>query len=75
LHDRFIKENLFKEEDWALLYDSRYKDLKGKFMTIWLGPYQIDTFYLNGLIKIITIDESTTPLLVNGYRLRIYKNQ
>jgi hypothetical protein len=32
-HDEFIKEKKFKVGDWALLFDSRYKDFKGKFHT------------------------------------------
>jgi hypothetical protein len=42
-------------------------------MTRWLGPYQIDTFYYNGSVKIKTIDEERIPLLVNGHRLKLYK--
>ena len=40
-HDTNIKDKQFQEGDWALLYDSRYKDFKGKLMTRWLGPYVI----------------------------------
>lgn len=72
-NDKFIKAKLFKEGDWVVLYDSRYKYFKGKLMTRWLGTYQIETRYPNGSVKIKTIDESTTPLLVNGYRLKLYK--
>jgi hypothetical protein len=55
-----------------LLYDSRFKKFKGKLTTHWLGPYKIDTIYDNGSIRIKTIDEHQTPLLVNGHQLRIY---
>jgi hypothetical protein len=37
-----------------------------------MGPYEIDTVYDNGSIRINTIDEQQTPLLVNGHWLRIY---
>jgi hypothetical protein len=37
-----------------------------------MGPYEIDTVYENGSIRIKTIDEQQTSLLVNGHRLRIY---
>jgi hypothetical protein len=37
-----------------------------------MGPYEIDTIYGNGSIRIKTIDEKQTPLLVNGHRLRVY---
>ena len=32
-HDKNIKEKAFQEGYWALLYDSRFKDFKGKLMT------------------------------------------
>ena len=32
-HDKNIKKKLFQEGDWVLLYDSRYKDFKGKLRT------------------------------------------
>jgi hypothetical protein len=37
-----------------------------------MGPYEIDIFYDNGSIRIKTIDEQHTPLLLNGHWLRIY---
>jgi len=36
LHDWHLKENKFQPGDWALLYDSRYEDYKGKIRTRWL---------------------------------------
>ena len=41
-HDKSIKEKQFQESDWAPLYDSRFKDFKGKLRTIWLGSYVIE---------------------------------
>jgi len=37
-----------------------------------MGPYEIDIVYDNVSIRIKTIDEHQTPLLVNGHQLRIY---
>ena len=54
------------------MYDIRFKNFKGNLTTHWMGPYEIDTVYGNGLIRIKTIDEQHTPLLVNGHCLRIY---
>ena len=71
-HDRHLKEKQFQEGDWALLYDSRYKDFKGKLRTIWLGPYTVEKCNDNGLVLIRTIDEEAIPMLVNGHRLKIY---
>jgi hypothetical protein len=40
-HDKYIKEKQFKIGDWALLFDSKFKDFRAKFTTHWLGPYDI----------------------------------
>jgi hypothetical protein len=32
-HDQKIKHGKFKEGDWALLFDSTFKEFKGKLMT------------------------------------------
>jgi len=52
-----------------LLYDSRYKDFKGKLRTRCLGPYVIEKCHDNGVVHIGTIDAEPIPLPVNGYRL------
>jgi hypothetical protein len=54
------------------LYDSIFKNFKGELTTRWMVPYEIETIYDNGSIKIKTIDEQQTPLLVNGHQLRVY---
>ena len=56
-----------------MLYDSRYKDFKGKLRTRWLGPYVVERCNVNGSVEIRTINEEAIPLLVNGHRLKIYK--
>lgn len=56
-----------------MLYDSRYKDFKGKLSTRWLGPYIVETCNDNGSILIQTINEEAIPMLANGHRLKIYK--
>jgi hypothetical protein len=37
-----------------------------------MGPYENDIIYDNGSIRVKTIDEKQTPLLVNGHWLRVY---
>jgi hypothetical protein len=71
-HDKYIKHKSFQLGDWALLYDSRFKNFKGKLSTIWMGPYEVDTVYDNGAVRIKTIDEKKTSLVVNGHRLKAY---
>lgn len=56
-----------------MLYDSRYKDFKGKLGTRWLGPYTVEKCNENGSVLIRTIDEEAIPMLVNGHRLKIYR--
>ena len=56
-----------------MLYDSRYKDFKGKLRIRWLGPYVIEKWHDNGSMQIRTIDADAIPLLVNGHRLKVYK--
>jgi len=72
-HDKAIKQKQFQKGNWALLYDSRFENFQGKLRTRWLGPYQVDVVFPNGTVRILTIDDSRTPLLVNGYRLRLYQ--
>jgi hypothetical protein len=38
-----------------------------------MGPYEIDTIYDNGSMKLCTIVENRTPLMANGHRLRLYQ--
>jgi hypothetical protein len=45
-----------------------------KHQTRWLGPYEVDTLFNNGFVQILIIDEERTPLLINGHRLKLYKN-
>ena len=71
-HDKFTKKKIFCLGDWALLYDSKFKQFKGKFSTRWLGPYEVDEVWDSVLVRIKTIDESYTTFVVNGHRLNIY---
>ena len=72
LHDRFIKNKKFHKGDYALLFDSKFKDFKAKFTTHWFEPYEIEEIFDNGVVKIKTIDEATISFLVNGHRLKVY---
>lgn len=71
-HDKYIKEKKFKAGDWAILYDSRYKDTMGKLQTRWLSPYEIEKVFNNGVVHLTTIDPIRFKLLVNGHRLLLY---
>ena len=49
-HDKLIKKKEFQVGDWALLFDSKFKDYKAKFTTHWMGPYEIIEVFENGSI-------------------------
>ena len=55
-----------------MLYDSCYKDFKGKLCTRWMGRYEIEAVFDNGAIKLTTIDDACTLLLANGHCLKLY---
>jgi len=62
----------FREGNWALLFDSKFREHKAKFNTHWMGLYEIDKVYENGPVMMITIDGEGHPLLVHGHRLKLY---
>eukprot|EP00253_Pinus_taeda_P022334 PITA_22334 len=66
-HDQHLHEKQFQLGDWALLYDSRYKDFKGKLRKRWLGPYIVEKCNDNGSVLTKTIDEEDIPMLVSGH--------
>lgn len=70
-HDQFLRKKQFKTGDWALLFDSRYKDFWGKLTTRWLGPYEVETTFENGVVRIKTLDEEPISFTMNGHRLII----
>jgi hypothetical protein len=71
-HEKFIKKKHFEPGDWDLLFDSWFKNFKGKLTTHWLGPYKVDTVYDNGAINIKTIDDGQVSFVVNGHRIKFY---
>ena len=70
--DKFVKKKQLKVGDWALLFDSKFKNFKAKFTTHWLGPYEVAWVYDNGSVKIQTIDGEASSFTVNGHRLKLY---
>ena len=56
-----------------MLFDSQFKDFRGKLTTRWLGPYEVEQVFDNGSVRIRTIDDEKVSFLVNGHRLRLYQ--
>eukprot|EP00253_Pinus_taeda_P004651 PITA_04651 len=72
-HDALIKNKVFHEGHWALLYNSRFQDFPGKLQTRWLGPYEIQKVHDNGTLTLITIDASRYAFKANSHRVRLYR--
>ena len=56
-----------------MLFDSRFKDFRGKLTIHSLGPYEVEQIFDNGSVRIRTIDDEKVSFLVNGHRLRLYQ--
>ena len=71
-HYKFIRNKVFQSGDWALLYDSRFNYFKGKLCTGWMGPYEVNVVFDNGIVRLVTIDDTRASFIVNGNCLRLY---
>lgn len=63
---------MFHKGDLTLLYDYYFKDFKGNIFSPWMGPYEVDIVFYNGIIKLVTIDDTHAYLIVNEHCLRLY---
>jgi len=66
-HDALIKNKIFHEGDWELLYDSRFWDFPRKLQTRWLGPYEIQEVHDNDTLTLATINGSGYSFKENGH--------
>ena len=73
-HDRHIKNKIFKVGDLALLYDSKFSKFLGKFCMHWLGPYQVKHVTNGGIVELTKLNGEVFPTLVNGSRLKLYRD-
>ena len=47
--------------------------MTGKLETRWLGPYEVNHVFDNGVVQLTTTDPIRFKLLVNGHKLKLYK--
>ena len=73
-HDRNIKNKNMLLGDLTLLYNSRVKGKPKKLHTKWMGPYIVEEIHANGLVRLRTLQGIIFQKLVNGARLKQYKN-
>ena len=73
-HDRHIKSKAIKEGDPILMYDNKFAWFPGKFCMHWLGPYQVRHVTEGGAASLAKLDGTMFPTMVNGSRLKLYRD-
>jgi hypothetical protein len=73
-HDRNTKKKNFKVGDLVLLYDSTYLQHLGKLIMHYLGPYEIKFVTYGGVVYLQDLTSKEIQGLVNGVRLKLYKD-
>ena len=73
-HDRHIKSKAIKAGDLVLLYDSKFAWFPGKFCMYCLGPYQVKHVTEGGAASLAQLDGTMFPTMVNGSRLKLYRD-
>ena len=57
-----------------LLYENKFAKFSGKFCMHWLGPYHVKYVTNGGVVKLAKLNNEEIPTLVNGSRLKLYKD-
>ena len=73
-HARNIKNKNLSVRDLALLYNSRVKGKHKKIHTEWMGPYVFEEIHTNGSVRLRMLQGIVSQKLVNGARLKRYRN-
>ena len=73
-HNRNIKNKNLSVDDLALLYNNRVKGKPKKLDTEWMGLYMVEEIHSNGSVRLKTLQGLVFRKLVNGARLKRYKN-
>jgi hypothetical protein len=73
-HDRHIKQKKFQVGDLVFLYDNKFMQHPGKFRMHWLGPYVIKYVTEAGVVQLEMLNGEVLGGLVNGSRLKLYRD-
>jgi hypothetical protein len=73
-HDKNIKQKKFHIGDLVFLYDNKLLQHPGKFQMHWLGLYVIIFVTNAGVIKLEKLNGEVREGLVNGSRLKLYRD-
>ena len=72
-YDKWVKPRVFLEGDLVLVYDQKNGTLgKGKFVSMWLGPYIIKCVLEKGAYKIVDYEGNPLGEPKNGPYLKKY---
>jgi hypothetical protein len=73
-HDQHIKRKTFKEGDLVFLYDSKSFQHPGKMRMHWLEPYEVKSVIDGGVVQLIYLAGTDLKGMINGRRLKLYKD-
>ena len=73
-HDKHIKSKEIKVGDLVLLYNNKFAWFPSKFCMHWLGPYQVRQVTKGGATSLVRLDGTMLPTMVNGSRLKLYRD-
>ena len=57
-----------------MMYDNKFTLFPGKFRMHWLGPYQVKHVTEGGAASLAKLDGTMVPTMVNGSRLKLYRD-
>ena len=56
------------------MYDYKFVRFPGNFCMHWLGPYQVGHITKVGAAILVKLDGTMLPTMVNGSRMKLYKD-
>ena len=56
------------------MYDNKFAWFPGKFRMHWLGPYQMKHIIEEGATSLVKLDGTMIPTMVNGSKLKLYRD-
>ncbi|XP_042051515.1 uncharacterized protein LOC121796802 [Salvia splendens] len=72
-HDKNLCKKELKVGQRVLLFQSRLKLMPGKLRSRWIGPYTIIAIRTNGAIELQESDPDSPSFMVNGHRVKPYR--
>ncbi|XP_042029892.1 uncharacterized protein LOC121776794 [Salvia splendens] len=73
-HDKNLRTKDLQVGQKVLLFQSRLKQMSRKLKSKWTGPYIKTALRSNGAVKISGSTPNFEPLIVNGHRLKVFRD-